>query len=70
MNVSYHAFAEVKDVKHKTKNANSHPKSTVDKPWFNSTCKTLYNKYKECLFNFNKNMSAECRKLLVEAKQK
>ena len=63
-------FAEVKDVKHKTKNANSHPKSTVDKPWFNSTCKTLYNKYKECLFNFNKNMSAECRKLLVEAKQK
>ena len=32
--------------------------------------KHLYNKYKECLFNFNKNMSVECRKLLVEAKQR
>ena len=59
-------FAELKDVKHKTKNTDSNG----DKPWFNRTCKTLYNNYNECLFNFNENMSVECRKLLVEAKQR
>ena len=64
-------FFEVKYVKHEIKNANSNSKSIVDKKkWFNSTCKTLHNTYKECLFNFNKNVSVECRKLLVEAKQK